>query len=325
MINEDKIKAIKNKLDRCAKSFEPDENRIITAQALLESQEEELPSLLDPLIPKLGIGAIVGGSDTGKSALLRQLALAICAGDHEFLGLKLTPTHKSVVFACTEDDQSTVKKLMRKQIDGKGYKSTWENLRFMFDVDTHSLLEKLDQELTQNPADMVILDAFGDLFTKDINKSTEVRKYLDSYFTLAKKHQCVILYLHHTSKRTEYLPPSKNNVMGSQGFESKLRFIFEIRQDPMFAYKKHLCITKANHLASEWKNKSIEMTFDQHLLFSPTGERVAFADLVVQNPADANNENNLQYDVDWKEVFDKRKEIRHTELVKDLTDWYGMS
>ncbi len=46
----------------------------------------ELPKLIDPIFPKVGVVSLVGSSDTGKSTFLRQMALSIAFNFDEFLG-----------------------------------------------------------------------------------------------------------------------------------------------------------------------------------------------------------------------------------------------
>ena len=43
----------------------------ITGEMLLNKNIKEIPSLLEPLLPKSGLVCLAGSSDTGKSAFLR--------------------------------------------------------------------------------------------------------------------------------------------------------------------------------------------------------------------------------------------------------------
>ena len=56
----------------------------------LKNQEiKEVDYLVDRLIPRGTLCSLVGESDTGKSSLLRQLAVSVAYGDDTFLGFKL--------------------------------------------------------------------------------------------------------------------------------------------------------------------------------------------------------------------------------------------
>ena len=101
-------------------SFKTQElGKFITARQLLEGSNDKMATLLDPILPKTGLVALVGSSDTGKSAFLRQLALAVALGDSTFVGLPLSLTHRRAVYVSTEDDQRSLGYLTRKQIRGR--------------------------------------------------------------------------------------------------------------------------------------------------------------------------------------------------------------
>ena len=67
----------------------------ITGEMLLMKQIHEIPTLAEPLFPKVGMACLAGSSDTGKSAFLRQMAMAVSAGLQYFLGMKLNVVHHS--------------------------------------------------------------------------------------------------------------------------------------------------------------------------------------------------------------------------------------
>ena len=82
----------------------PDE---ITGEMLLNQNIKEIPTLLEPLLPKSGLVCLAGSSDTGKSAFLRQLAMSACAGLKTFLGMRLNAEHHSAIYVSTEYDETT--------------------------------------------------------------------------------------------------------------------------------------------------------------------------------------------------------------------------
>lgn len=231
-----------------------------------------MATLLDPILPKTGLVALVGSSDTGKSAFLRQLALAVALGDTTFVGLPLSLTHRRAVYVSTEDDQRSLGYLTRKQIRGRVSSiDDYERLLYFFDAD--DLLTQLDELLTLYPADLVVLDAFSDLFDGRLNDSQSVRAFFKDYHQLIVRHDCLIILLHHTGKYRDEQVPSKHHVVGSQAFEAKMRMVMELRVDPIYSEKRHLCVLKGNYLGSDDKKNSHVLTFDEDLTFHETGER----------------------------------------------------
>lgn len=249
----------------------------LTAEDLLNRKVESIPCLIEPILQAVGLAAVAGSSDVGKSAFLRQLAFAVGTGQQDFLGWSIRSRHKSAIYVSTEDDENATafllyslnKSQQRRPADCIG-------LRFVFE--THDLLNELDRRLTSRPADLVVIDAFGDLYTGDANKTNQIRQFLHDFSQLAQKHECLVLWLHHTSKRTEDEPPSKHNVIGGQGFEGKMRLLIELRRDHQDDTRRHLCIVKGNYLPDEEKDKSYVLSFE-NFLFSSTHERVPFAQL----------------------------------------------
>jgi len=60
--------------------------------------------------------------------------------------------------------------------------------------------------------------------------------------------------------------PSKEHLLGSQGFEAKMRTVIELRKDYEFPDKyRNLCIVKGNYLSEKYKNESYKFTFHEDL------------------------------------------------------------
>ena len=98
-------------------------------------------TLLEPILPRSGVVALVGSSDSGKSTLLRGLAMAIVRGDEEYIGFKLNARYHHAMYISTEDDQQSLGSLMRRQTlsPSRDEALRYDNLHFIFDTD--NLLE----------------------------------------------------------------------------------------------------------------------------------------------------------------------------------------
>ncbi|MFC2118083.1 AAA family ATPase [Bacteroidota bacterium] len=260
---------------------------IISADKLLDNKYEEIPYLWKPFFQKVGLVGLVGGSDTGKSTLLREFAMALVSGEKDYLGFDLKPEHKSVLYLSTEDDEYAISSLIKKQnIEGKE-SSDYKNFNYIFD--TYDFKQRLEEELQRIRYDCIIIDAFSDIFYKDINRVNDIRSFLQIFNNLANKHKLLVIILHHTGKGAESNKPSKNNILGSQGFEAKMRLVAELRIDPNDESLRHLCITKGNYLPIEQKEKSYVLTFED-LKFTNTGLRVVLEDIYVKEDSDEKRE-----------------------------------
>ncbi|WP_028890809.1 AAA family ATPase [Tenacibaculum sp. 47A_GOM-205m] len=248
---------------------------IFSALDLFNLNIKKVPKLVEPFFQKTGLASLVGTSDTGKSTFLRQLALSIALKKDDFLGFKIKAQHNKVIYVSTEDSPFSVSSSIRKQVKNICNKeddiSLIQNLKFIFD--SENLYKSLEDSLSETPVDLIIIDAFTDVFTGEINANTQVRKFLNKYDTLAKKNDCLIVFLHHTGKKTQYNKPSKDSIIGSQAFEAKMRAVIEIRNNLKIKNQKELWVLKANFLEKKEKVKSHVLNFDDNLVFSNTGQR----------------------------------------------------
>lgn len=250
---------------------------------LFKYDYEDLPKLIDPIFPKIGIVSLVGSSDTGKSTFLRQLALSVAFGKDKFIGFEIQSNTQNVIYVSTEDDPASTSISLKKQIRGIfGEKEIPEellnNIKFVFDFNLNedndkNLFKILENDLSEIGADLIIIDAFTDIFSGDINSSTKVREFLNYFSNLAKTNNCLILFLHHTGKRTDKYTASKDNVLGSQAFEAKMRVLIELKHYPKEEFKRTLTITKGNYISSQIKKYSRILRFDEEkLLFFDEGQ-----------------------------------------------------
>lgn len=254
------------------------EKTFYNGMELIERNIETLPTLLDPIFPSCGAIAIAGSSDLGKSTLLRQFALSVALGDETFLGWKLNTKHKRSIYVSTEDDKDQITislKTFNKERDLKP--ESFKRITFLFVID--DLISTLRDILDETPIDVLVLDAFLDVFPGVMNDGGQVRRFITLYDQLAKEYGFLLIFNHHAGKRTQMFAPSKDNLLGSQSFEAKMRLVIEVRQDFVNERRLHLCIVKGNYLPPEFKIESYIIESSDNRYFKNTGERGLFEDL----------------------------------------------
>ncbi len=151
--------------------------------------------------PQIGVVALAGSSDVGKSSLLRQLATSIVYEQKDFLGFPINAKHRGVIYVSTEDDAQAVSFLLNKQKPADKEAEDLRGLRFVFESD--ELIEKVEVELKDQAADCVIIDTFTDTYGGDLNASNKVRSYLNGFSVLASRYKCLFIFLHHTGKKED--------------------------------------------------------------------------------------------------------------------------
>ena len=283
---------------------------LITGEQLLLMPYEKMPTLIEPILQQTGIACLAGSSDTGKSTLLRQLVIAIVTGATEFLGFLINAVYRSAIYVSTEDLESETIYLLKRQAS-KYTPDQLKGLRYIFGNEDE-LKDKLDEALTMKPADIVVIDCFSDGFPADLKDTQRIRAYLNTFQDLAQKHKCLILFLHHTGKRTQNLEPSKDNLLSGQGLEAKMRVVIELRADLMNPAFRHLCIVKGNYLPANYKRESFVLQFDEpNFHFTNTGERVPF-ELLVKSP------NTDQKKEKWKQAKDLKDKGHKYEAIAEI-------
>jgi hypothetical protein len=228
----------------------------------------EIPTLIYPIVPAIGLWSIVGGSDVGKSMWLRQLAIDIATGKETFMGMELKCRYRKVIYIATEDDTATTSFLVQTQTETP---EGLQNIRFHFDP--NNIPEYLRSKLEEEPVDLVIIDAWSDVFGENLNDTNLIRQTLNVYRDIANTYRCSIGFLHHVGKNKEEGSPDKNKILSGQGYEAKMRFVAEMKKDSGNEEIRHFCVVKGNYLGKEYKKASIPLFFDDKTFrFSPVNE-----------------------------------------------------
>ena len=259
--------AKREQLEREPAQFQPVDlsKDIFTVGELVSLDVKYIPFLLDRFIPKESITFLAGASDVGKSLFYSDLSLRIITDKKDFIGHKIDPTYGKVLLISTEDGAVAISNRIKKQLgDQKLLKKQMD--RMMILTSSANLLVRVKQILSNYSVDLIILDAFGDVFEGDLNTSNKVRVYLNEFAELVKKHKTSMLIVHHIGKGKESLPASKNQLLGSVGIEGKARSVLMLSKDQADPSKRKLKIVKGNYVSDEDKRVSYELVFDPDTL-----------------------------------------------------------
>jgi RecA-family ATPase len=217
--------------------------------------------LWEKFIPYGSLTIISGSSDTGKSTLLRQFSLALVSGELDYLEHKIMSKYKSVIYVSTEDDILSLSPRLKYETK-YFYKSLdFSNLRFIFD--NEDSISKIKEAYDSQPADCLILDAYGDLFDGDPNSASSTRSFMNSYKSLAEEYGCAVVFLHHIRKTANSGSPDKNDLLGSMAIEAKARSVLMLSQASSRNDSRSLKIVKGNYVAPEEKRIMYNLSFDE--------------------------------------------------------------
>ncbi len=249
------------------KKIDPKLKLVFTGEDLMNLPIDKTPHLWEPIMFKEGLVALTGSSDVGKSSFLRDLALAIVLKEPTFLNHPLNATHGKVIYYTTEENQASIATCLRKQKERIGKKDL-TGLKYIFSMEKP--WNVITNEMKKAPVDAVIIDCFADIFEGNLNDNGDVRRYLQEISELSVGTNTLFILLHHNGKRTEHNAPSKNSMIGSQGFEAKVRLVLEIRKDGDTT--RSLWMLKGNHLPESMKKQGMQLNFDENQHFTYAGK-----------------------------------------------------
>jgi archaellum biogenesis ATPase FlaH len=303
---------------------------------LWNKRNDEAKLLIPDLMPAAGILMLLGEDGIGKTQLVRQLSLNIAFGIPEFLGQPLNITHGRVMFISTEDSSQDYIKAGKKQVYGLGQN---ENVKPELPIDFveatnfdsyDDLLSEVDRLLELKHYDLIVVDAFSDLFTLvngEINSNTHARQLLNPIQARANKHQTLFIILHHASKsamknkreRGQILV-EKNDCQGASAITQKPRTVLALSNDPKEGINYLHCV-KANGLPKKFKETALKMSFNEETLlhelldYSPVFETESPKDKAGLMPSEIAKE---MHDGIIKEVFKKEPYQGYARLKSNI-------
>jgi len=221
----------------------------------------EIPFLVEKLIPNDSIVVLAGPSETGKSTFYTQLSLAIAKREETFLGFKINGVYKRILIISTEDGPITFAFRINKQLGVKRLDAeVGNNMVVIFNYS--NLEDRIRSILKETPVDLIIIDAFGDVFYGDINSSNAVRTFLSKFRNICLEFHCSILFVHHVSKGKKK-QAEKDQLLGSVGIEGKMRNVMMLS---IINDQHQFNIVKSNCVPKKDRTKPTYLNFDEETL-----------------------------------------------------------
>jgi len=296
----------------------PDAECIYSLEELLTNSEADRDNLLDPILQSVGLGAIVGRPDSGKSMLARQLALQIALGRSEFIGMPLKARYNRAIYVTTEDSIQDTRFVFQRQFEYLAKQNEMNcklEILFAESLTTDELINSLRRSLQADPADLVVIDSFGDVFSgKDGNSNIDVRKVLKPFASLAQNEECLLLFVTHINKSAYHSAPEQAHVQGAAALVQKLRVVLDLRCDPTTAHR-YLSITKGNAISMTDKRFAMKLDFDeQGFVYDDTGDRIPVEEVgaPVSKPPEPK--------VVWEDIFSGARTLKASELIDRLKE-----
>lgn len=251
------------------------EKSVYNAVELLARGEVEQQYLMQPIFPQKGSAVLAGKPDTGKSQFARQLCIQIALGEKTFIDFELNPVHNKSIYVATEDNEDATRFLINKQFGGLG-KQAVENLRFIFadTMNQEEIIKNLNEQLTLEPVDLVVIDSFGDIFQgNDSNNNMAMRNTVKTFDKIGKEHNCLVLFVHHINKAAYRVAPGQEHIQGGAGLVQKVRLAIVLSEGE--GNIRYFTVVKGNYCPKMYKENSLELNFSEEtFLFSNSGKLI---------------------------------------------------
>lgn len=268
-----------------------------TAVQLMAMDFKEDEQLLAPLLPRSGCAVLAGKPDSGKSLFALQLCVHIVSGIKRFVGLELKPKYQSVIVVLTEDNMREAKTRITKQLEGLGISAN-TRLRFIFaqGKDHSTVLETIHEFMKLQPADLILIDSFGDIFTgNDTNSNVMMRETIKPYDAIAAEYDCLVLFIHHINKASYQISPRQENVQGGAGLVQKVRLALQMSEDETSDDIRYLSVTKGNYCSKDLKKNSMVLKLDEnYLIFEETGRTIPTKEIGTASKDNKSSESALE-------------------------------
>lgn len=304
---------------------DPIERTSYNAVELLALGNTKPNYLLAPLFPQKGTAVIAGKPDTGKSQFARQLCIQVALGLPNFLGFQLNLVHKSAVYVATEDSLESTTYLLKTQLEGL-QETAKENLRFIFadTMEQTEILEGLEAELKKAPADLVVVDSFGDIFKGgDSNNNMAMRNTVKAFDKIAKQQNCLILFVHHINKGAYRLTPGQEHIQGGAGLVQKVRLAIQLSEGE--GSIRYFTVVKGNYCPKEYKANTLELNFSEEtFLFSFSGKMLPTSEIGTKPEGNDKDVKFAELERVADEIFGDRI-LSYSTFVKDYCNYSSKS
>ncbi len=301
------------------------EKSVYNAVELLARGEVEQQYLMQPIFPQKGSAVLAGKPDTGKSQFARQLCIQIALGEKTFIDFELNPIHNKSIYVATEDNEDATRFLINKQFGGLG-KQAVENLRFIFadTMNQEEIIKNLNEQLTLEPVDLVVIDSFGDIFQgNDSNNNMAMRNTVKTFDKIGKEHNCLVLFVHHINKAAYRVAPGQEHIQGGAGLVQKVRLAIVLSEGE--GNIRYFTVVKGNYCPKMYKENSLELNFsEESFLFSNTGKLIPTNELGTQTESNNKDERYNELEEIAQRIFED-KLVSTGNFVKQFCEITGKS
>jgi RecA-family ATPase len=169
--------------------------KLVWAQDILQSEDEEVGSLWGSFLFPGSIHLLSGEAGVGKTTFLYGLAVKATRG-YAFVGLSFSRPLK-VLYVDLETPHTLRRRKLRLVADGQPV----EGLAFLATGDLERNLQELTVAVKEHGFDLVIVDTIGEAFhTEKEDDNAEANRQMNAVRQLVTATGCAVILVHHIGK-----------------------------------------------------------------------------------------------------------------------------
>ncbi len=286
---------------------------IISDIDLMAMNVTEIPFLLEPLLGKGTLNAIIGKPGLGKSCFTVDLAIAISHGLLSFCGYKINTQHQRALIITTEQNHAQLSFLIRSIYD---YRKLQQNGKINFiiddDIPLNELLNHIHNFTSETPIDLLIMDSWGDLYDGNTNDSSLIRQTLKKINAVGIRNDFTTLLVHHPVKSSYSLKPAMEQAHGGQSLVARCRTVLSLNESTEGSNKRLLTVVKGNLTTTKQRAVARELIFleeEKHFAFESMGTDINIESIGSNSTGKENNNGKLKKLAE--EIFSGNNSLTH--------------
>ncbi len=201
--------------------------------------EDKVEWIVPQIISAKSIGFIAGLPESRKSWMAIDLAVEVAKGGGYWLG-KFPVKEAKVLYIDQERFKGEAKRrfaavlsaknLGNDTLDGKLYLKCGTSIR----IDLIQSYDAFRRELLKLKPDLVLIDSFTTIHTKEENNRKEIQEVLEKFKSLRNEVGCSFVFIDHENKsvyhdKDEGKDPSACDLIGSIGKSAAAEFVLTVR------------------------------------------------------------------------------------------------
>lgn len=223
-------------------------------------------------IPEGSCGLITGVAKTGKTTLAENLALNICSGKGDFLGLPLKWTGKKVCFLSFEENyrirasrwKNQAKVFSKTDVEKIGVNFTTNMTNIPEFLNDDSDWQKVKDYINEINPDLIILDSLSRMCIGEIEKSSTAQSFVQKFNKYIKSLGKTTFVIHHNVKGNNK-PISIESIAGSRFITQEFEFAIGMAKIPSKQGGNYMKVIY-NKYANTDNQKSITYSLDNNII-----------------------------------------------------------